>query len=92
MLKDDPKEQVVYYQVTSLSFHAKSAILTCFCQPGIGTSTNHVFKIPIVTKLTDMMFAYSLDDHIKGLSVPRPVISPWLIDIPEGYKFLMRNC
>ena len=80
-LKDDPKEQVVYYQVTSLSFHARSAVLIRFCQPGIGTSTNNVFKTPIretVTKLTDKMFAYSLDDHIKGIFFPssRPVISP----------------
>ena len=77
-VKDDPKVQVVYYQVNSLSFHAKSAVLIWFFQPGIGTSTNNIIKGEVteaVTKLTDEMFAYSLDDHIKGLSFP-PCIPP----------------
>ena len=72
-LKNDRAEQVVYYQVTSLSLNAKFAVLICFCQPGIGTSTKNVLKTPIresVTKLWDKMYAYSLDDHIKGPFFP----------------------
>jgi uncharacterized protein (DUF2235 family) len=77
-LKDDPKVQVVYYQVTFLGLHAKSVVLIWFCQSGIGTSTNNVLKTPAseaAIKLTDQMFAYSLDDHIKGFSFPPRVPS-----------------
>ena len=28
--KDNPTEQLVYYQVASISVHVKSAVLTCF--------------------------------------------------------------
>ena len=78
--KDNPAEQLVYYQVTSLSLHAKSVILTCFHQAGIGTYTNNVIKTPIretVTKAGDMMIANSVGDHIQGLSFPPHVpLSP----------------
>jgi uncharacterized protein (DUF2235 family) len=74
-LKDpeDRKEQIVYYQVTSLSLNAKSTVLICFCQPGIGTSTDNGWKPWIhdaATKFLDKVYAYSLDDHIKGPFFP----------------------
>lgn len=71
--KDNPEEQLVYYQVTFLSFHAKSVVLICFGKAGIGTYTSNVLKTPIreaTTKLLDSMFANSLGDHIKSLSFP----------------------
>jgi hypothetical protein len=78
--KDDPTEQLVYYQVTTLSLHVKSTLLT-LDQAGIGTYTSSVLKTPIiesVTKLRDKMVARNLGDHVKGLSPPssHPAISP----------------
>ena len=70
--KDDPTEQLVYYQVTALTLRVKSAVLT-FGQAGIGTYTSSVLKTPIiesVTKLRDKMVARNLGDHVKGLSFP----------------------
>jgi hypothetical protein len=73
--KDDPTEQLVYYQVTSVGLHVKSAVLTCFAQAGIGTYTTSVVKTPVlesVAMVRDSMFAPSLGDHVKGHSfLPR---------------------
>ena len=73
--KDDPKEQLVYYQVTSIGLHVKAAVLTCFAKAGIGTYTTSVVKTPVLesmAKVRDKMFARSLNDHVKGLSfLPR---------------------
>jgi hypothetical protein len=73
--KDDPKEQLVYYQVTSVGLHVKSTVLTCFAQAGIGTYTTSVVKTPVLESMAmvrDKMFARSLNDHVKGLSfLPR---------------------
>jgi len=37
LMKDDPAEQLVYYQVSSPSLPVKSALLMHLCQSGIGT-------------------------------------------------------
>ena len=72
--------------------------LTCpiyFRQAGIGTYTRNVVKTPVietVVKLRDQMLARSLGDHIKGISFSCLIISMFLTNIPDEYKFLMQTC
>jgi hypothetical protein len=88
MLKDDPKEQLVHYQVTCLSLRAKSAVLICFCQPGTGAPTNEVPRPPAgkvpktpthesVSKPADKPVTNTRGNHIIGLFFsPRTPPSP----------------
>ena len=69
--KDDPKKQLVYYQVIFFSLCVKSAVLTYCRQAGIGTYTSNVIQTPIIagmSKLVDSMIAWNMPEHIKGLS------------------------
>ena len=69
--KDDPKKQLVYYQVIFFSLCVKSAVLTYCRQAGIGTYTSNVIQTPIIagmSKLVDSMVAWNMPEHIKGLS------------------------
>ena len=69
--KDDPKKQLVYYQVIFFSLCVKPAVLTYCRQAGIGTYTSNVLQMPIIagmSKLVDSMVAWNMPEHIKGLS------------------------
>ena len=73
--KDDPAQQLVYYQVSSLGQPPdilRSHPSFCYYyQAGIGTYTGSVLKTPILedaSKVLDEMVAWNLPDHIKGLS------------------------
>ena len=71
--KDDPKKQLVYYQVIFFSLCVKPAVLTYCRQAGIGTYTSNVLKTQIIeatSKLVDAMIAWNMPEHIKGLSTP----------------------
>ena len=71
--KDDPKKQLVYYQVILFSLCIKAIVLTQFRQAGIGTYTSNVLKTQIIettSKLVDAMIAWNMPEHIKGLSTP----------------------
>jgi uncharacterized protein (DUF2235 family) len=71
--KDDPTEQLVYYQVISLRLRTIIPSY-CFRQAGIGTYTgNNVLGTPIIqgtSQLLDQMVAWNLPAHIKGFPSP----------------------
>ena len=88
--KDDPAKQLVYYQVAS-PYMRKSAVLTEFRQAGIGTYTSDVLKTPIIertSKFVDVMIAWNMPEHIKGLSesrAPLPTIPNQSFQMATGF-------
>ncbi|KAJ7912889.1 hypothetical protein B0H13DRAFT_2005834 [Mycena leptocephala] len=73
--KDDRKQQMVYYQVNSLSCWARQfSADRPLRQSGIGTYTSSKFASPIPTKISltlDAMIAWNLDDHVMDTANDR---------------------
>lgn len=79
--KDDPAQQMVYYQVYR-RFHSVDIPLTIAqLQAGIGTYNTTQIATPSGAKLSktiDMMVGKHLDGHVMGRRPPKSSFTRWL--------------
>jgi hypothetical protein len=62
-----------------------------YYQPGIGTYTDAGPGLRALSKVMDLMLAWSLDNHVRG-TLALKQCGHVLIVPSDGYEFLMQNC